>query len=174
MPFAVTLCLDQASAEWVVAMWRTLADHAIDSDRMRLGYEPHVTLGIYADEAPVARLSEAVHRLGAVWRDLPVTLAGIGCFPGVASILWAAPIVMADLADRHGVLQAALPDVPVHTHYRRGSWVPHVTLTGGLADPGPALAVLAGCWQPISGTLQRVDLVKFRPVTRLIFYTSPP
>ena len=171
MPFAITLCLDPASAGVVEAMWRRLAELRIDLDRTLLGYDPHVTLGIYPDETPVEALSGAVEHLGAVWPAVPVALAGIGSFPGVTSILWAAPVVTPDLLDRHLALQAALPGIPVHPHYRAGSWVPHITLTGALGDPGPALAALTACWQPLSGFLCRLELVKFRPVTRLRSWT---
>jgi len=52
----------------------------------------------------------------------------------------------------------------VDPHYRSNAWVPHVTVSGTLADPTRALAALLPLWQPLSGILDRVELVRFRPV----------
>ncbi len=43
-------------------------------------------------------------------------------------------------------------------------WVPHVTLSGFLPDPGLALTTLLSVWQPLTGLLDQVDLLRFRPV----------
>ena len=167
MPLAVTLRLDTAGAAPVEAMWCLLAERDIDHDRHRLGYGPHVTLAIYPDATPVEPVAVALERLAATWDALPVTLAGFGVFPGPPSILWAAPVVTPELLERHAALQAALPAVSVHPHYQPGAWVPHVTLSGPLSDPGRALAVLTPGWNSISGHLSRLELLRFRPVELL-------
>jgi 2'-5' RNA ligase len=167
MPLAVTLCFDSASAVLLENLWGTLAAQNIDSDRHQLGYAPHVTLAIYPDETSDEEVAAALALVAPTWTALPVTLAGFGIFPGATSILWAAPVVTAELLDRHMALQAALPDFLVHPHYRPGSWVPHVTLSGVLRDPAQALAALMPLWQPVSGLLSRLELVRFRPVKLL-------
>lgn len=164
MPLAVTLCLDSASAARVEEWWEVLAARNIDADRKGLGYAPHVTLGIYPDDTEADQVAAALPRIAPIWSPLPVALAGFGVFPGDNSVLWAAPVATAELLDLHRALQAALPDLPVHPHYRAGSWMPHVTLSGGLRDPGRALAALTPLWSPVSGFLSRVELVRFRPV----------
>lgn len=176
MPLAVTLRLDPAGAAPLEAMWRKLAERDIDHDRHRLGYGPHVTLAIYPDETPVAPISAALEQLAPTWNALPVTLAGLGIFPGANSILWAVPVVTPELLDRQEALQSALPDLAVHPHYRPGAWVPHVTLSGPLSDVGRALAVLTPAWQPIAGQLSHLELLRFRPVELLgshILRTAP-
>lgn len=164
MPFAITLRFDAATTPVVEAMWQLLAASGIDRDRHDLGYAPHVTLAVYADDAPVGVLRDALEDAGKTWAALPVTLAGLGIFPGSAAILWAAPVVTTSLLARHAALHAALPGLLPHPHYRPDAWVPHVTLSGGLADPAAALAVLLPLWRPVTGLLDRVDLVRFRPV----------
>lgn len=74
------------------------------------------------------------------------------------------------LLARHAQVQAALPEVQTHAHYRLGAWVPHVTLSGALDNPGAALSVLLSIWQPLDGLLVRLELVRFRPVTVLQSY----
>jgi hypothetical protein len=164
MPFAVTLRLDPVSAALVENLWRTLAATCIDTDRQDLGYAAHITLAIYPDDVSADALLAALKPITACWHAPPVTLSGIGVFPGASSILWAAPVVTHDLLGLHASLSDALPDLPVHPHYRRQAWVPHVTLTGPLPDPEPARSVLQQHWRPVSGFLVQADLVRFRPV----------
>lgn len=164
MPFAITLRLDPASADRIDNLWHVLATKGLDTDRHNLGYPAHITLAIYPDDTPADRLHAAFTHATASWQTLPVTLGGIGIFPGASSILWAVPVVTRDLLARHASLAKALPDLPVHPHYRPESWIPHVTLTGPLPDPAPALETLLAHWQPVIGTLVRADLVRFRPV----------
>ena len=173
MPFAITLRFNSSSASALEEMWQALSIAGIDSDRVQLGYAPHVTLAIYPDDTPILRLQAALEQVGRDWDALPVTLSGFGTFPGSSSVLWAAPIVTPSLLARHSAMQAALPDLLVHAHYRVGSWVPHVTLASALNDPGRALSVLLPLWRPIRGFLNQLDLVRFRPVEVLQSYPLP-
>ncbi len=68
-------------------------------------------------------------------------------------------------------MHAALPGLTPHAHYRPDAWMPHVTLSGALADPAAALALLLPLWRPVTGRLDRVDLVRFRPVD--VLYSRP-
>ena len=164
MPLAITLCLDPINSISIEAMWRKLAADGIDADRDQLGYAPHITLAIYPDETPIHRLSTALEETCRTWEALPIRLSGLGAFPGDGAVLWAVPVVTAELLARHRAIQAALPDLDVHAHYRPGVWVPHVTLSGTLRDPATALVALLSNWKPITGFLDRVDLLRFRPV----------
>ena len=164
MPLAITLCFDPVSASAIKDMWKTLADDGIDADRHRVGYAPHITLAVYPDDAPVERIWTAVEAVAADWRALPIAVSGFGIFPGPPPVLWAAPLVTRELLSRHIAVQAALSGLPAHAHYLPDAWVPHVTLSDGLSDPGRALTVLMKRWRPIRGTLHRLDLLRFRPV----------
>ena len=164
MPFAITLRFDPASSSRIEDLWHVLAAEDIDTDRHDLGYAAHITLAIYPDGTAEDRLHTACTHVAESWRHHAVTLGGIGVFPGVSSILWAFPVVTRDLLALHASLVGALPDLPVHPHYRPGAWIPHVTLTGALPDPSAALKSLLAHWHPITGELSQVDLVRFRPV----------
>lgn len=170
MPLAITLRLDPISAVPIEAMWRKLAASGIDADRYQLGYAPHITLAIYPDETPLKRLHTALEDTSRNWEALPICLSGLGAFPGNGTILWAVPVVTRELLARHQAIQTALPDLKVDAHYRPGAWVPHVTLSGALPNPGPALMALLSSWEPTTGFLERVELVRFRPVE--VLYSS--
>ncbi|CAA9226745.1 MAG: hypothetical protein AVDCRST_MAG04-906 [uncultured Acetobacteraceae bacterium] len=167
MPLAMTLLLDDAAAVPIRAMWRALAEGGVDDDCLRLGYPPHLTLAVWPEEAPVGPLAAAVERFGAEWDAMPVALAGFGVFPGAPAVLWAAPVVTGALLARHAALVAAVPDTPCHPHYQPGRWMPHVTL-GQTDAPGRGLEVLAPLWREARpGRLDRLELVRFRPVSVL-------
>jgi 2'-5' RNA ligase len=174
MPLAITLCFDPASASAIETMWQALATKGIDTDRHGLGYTPHITLAIYPDDTPVGPLAAATTQVTRNWESIPVTLSGLGIFPGPKAVLWAIPVVTATLLARHAALQSALPELSVNPHYRTDAWVPHVTLSGGLDNPAPALTTLLPMWRPITGRLNRVDLLRFRPVDILQTHALPP
>jgi 2'-5' RNA ligase len=167
MPFAVTLRLDSATDTAIQALWNKLAAGKIDRERRDLGYGAHITLGIYPDQIPSERLCELVEFATASWNALPIVLSGFGVFPGVSSIVWIAPAPSSALIVLHGEMHAALEGNSQHPHYRPGAWTPHITLTGPLMDPASALGALTPLWQPLTGVLDRVELVHFRPVTTL-------
>lgn len=167
MPYAVTLCLDSAGAAPIEAMWHALGDAGIDSDRRDLGYAPHITLAVYADDVPVDTLRAALQGLAHHSSALRVRFVGLGKFTSPAAILWAAPVTTAALLDYQAALQAALPTLQPLPHYRVTEWVPHVTLSGALRDPAAAVAALLPQWRPIDALLNRLELVRFRPVNIL-------
>jgi 2'-5' RNA ligase len=164
MPFAITLRLDPVSATTIEDMWLVLAGAGIDTDRRDLGYAPHITLGIYPEDTEARLLRTALRQVAADQRAIPITLSGIGVFPGPTSVLWAAPVVTPGLLAWHAAIHAALPGLTMHPHYRPGAWVPHVTLSGAVRDAGRALSALLAGWRPIDGMLDRAELVRFRPV----------
>ncbi len=167
MPYAITLRLDSLSAPSIETMWRDLIAAGFDAKGPRIAYPPHVTLAIFPEETPAEPLVACVERRATEWTALPFRLSGFGFFPGPSPILWAAPVVTAALLARHAELHAALPDLEADPHYRPGAWVPHITLATTPADPGAALSALLSGWQPASGWLDRMELVRFPPVAVL-------
>ena len=118
-------------------------------------------------------LRAALEQVTRHWEALPITLSGFGIFPEPSAILWAAPVVTPVLLGRHAEIEIALPELQAHPYYRPNAWVPHITLSGALRDPGRALAAVLPIWRPLTGLLDRVDLVRFRPVDVLQSYVLP-
>lgn len=169
MPYAVTLRLDEAASARVAAMWHAVAEQTGEDGALRLGYAPHLTLAVLPDTVPVEAIEEAAFRLSSRWDPLPFTLAGLGLFPGVPLVIWALPVVTESMLARHAALHAALGSLPVHPHYHPGAWVPHVTLSQEGGSPASRIldAALAAWEGPIRGRLDRIELVRFRPVAVL-------
>jgi len=169
MPYAVTLRLDSTAAAAVEHLWHVLADQAGADLALQLGYQPHITLAVLPDSVLAPAIESVVGWLAAAWRALPLTLAGLAVFPGEAPVLWAAPVPSERLLQWHRQLHAAIAGYPVHPHYHPDKWVPHLTLAKEARVPAERLlAVALSAWDgPIHGTLDRLDLVRFRPVSVL-------
>jgi 2'-5' RNA ligase len=168
MPYAVTLPLDANAADHIRQMWRALAEQAGADDAIRLGYVPHISLVVLPDEAPIPDVEETVSRAVEGWTTLSMVLAGFGIFPGIPPVIWAAPVVTAGLLACHASLCADLMPFGIHPHYRPEYWVPHVTLSQEGPSSARAIEILTSIWdRPVTAHLQRVELVRFRPVTVL-------
>lgn len=158
MPLAITLRVD-ASCAGRVAMMQAAIGTAPD-------YPPHITLAMVPDEGLVPAALAAAEAL-AVRPLLSVSLCAIGRFPGPAGALFLAPVPTAALLDIQAAAIAFLPASALHPHYRVGAWMPHVTLAKEIAQPAAALRALDLAALPMAGLLDRVDVVRFRPVTVL-------
>ncbi len=137
-----------------------------------LGYGAHITLAVY-DEMDGRAGQEAIASLIEDTAAIPLRCAGFGIFPGPPCCLWLVPVVTPRLADLQAGLIAALPTG--HPHYSDG-WIPHLTLADDLPDTAAAAAavrLLGPAALPISGTLHRIDIVRFRPV-EIVWSTALP
>ena len=164
MGYAITLRLDANATGMIEGMWHALASRGVSDEALRLRYPPHLTLAVLTDSANPERLRAAAQHYGATWPALPTTLASLGCFPGTPSTIFLAPVVIPDLLARHAALLTSLAGEPVDPHYHIDRFVPHVTLASDLPDPAAAVAALQPLPLPIAGLLERVDVVRFRPV----------
>jgi 2'-5' RNA ligase len=171
VPLAVTLRVDDRAAERLEAL-RLAARDATDPPHH--GYPPHLTLAVVPEDT-VAAAEATLRRLSDGWDRLPLRIAGLGAFPAPVPVLWAAPVVTAELLARQEALCNALAGVPIDPHYRPGAWVPHVTLRqGGTAPMAEALDRVLSLWDdPIAGWLDRVELVAFPPVRVLLGRALP-
>jgi 2'-5' RNA ligase len=155
MSVAIVLRLDQAAVSLIDAMAEALPDR-----RTGTRHSPHIKLAVYDDHINVNNLDRAMVTVTTNWKRVPITLAGVGVFPGEPATLWLAVPPTAALMAYHATLHEGLVDPATNPHYRVGSWVPHVVVrrTEFLGD---AVEVLACCRTgSISGTLDFLDIVQ--------------
>ena len=164
MAYAVTLRLDDAASSGIENLWRQLADAGVSSSMTTLGYRPHLTLAV-SEAADVATVVAALDRFADSTEAQPLRFVGLGAFLAPARVLWAAPAVNRALLDLHESLHRALA-WPRHPHYMPGQWVPHCTLAEDLSPDAFARGarLMADHWEPVPAMLDRIDLVRFRPV----------
>ena len=128
---------------------------------------PHVSLAVYEafDPEPLARMLE---QFTEGRRALAVKLSSIGLFPGPLSVLFAAPVVSADLLSIHQDFHeaAAFAEAACWPYYLPGNWVPHVML-GERLNPGEAAAAVTSAidlFRPVVASLHGISLVRFPQV----------
>ncbi len=171
MAYAITLRLDATAAVLIEAMWQTLASCGVSREALDLGYPPHITLTVFDADAKAERLLAAARDFATHWREVPATFASLGLFQGTPATLFLAPIATPGLLERHSALLTSLAGEPVDPHYRRGQFVPHVTLASDVTNPAAAIAALNRLALPITAVLNRLDVVRFRPVEVLASHT---
>lgn len=164
MPYAITLRFDEATAPPVTAMWRGLAARGASDDAARLGYAPHITLAVLPDTADTARLLDAASDLARQAGPLDLSFPGVGFFPGTPAVMFLAPAPTRALLAWHDALLTRLAGETIDPHYQPGHWVPHVTLAKDLTHPAAAFAVLDPWPLPVAARLDRLEVVRFRPV----------
>ncbi|QWW69740.1 2'-5' RNA ligase family protein [Rhizobium sp. WYJ-E13] len=171
MPFAVYLELDPystAELQPIVEHVERISPNA--RTPRRLNIEPHISLAVYdgLDPEPLFR---ALDRFSDGMRAPVVRLSSVGLFPGPAPVLFAAPVVSAELLALHRDFHAAVDSAGAACwpYYLPGNWVPHVTLGEQLTpeEAGAAISGAMGLWQPMSASLHRISLVAFHPVELL-------
>ncbi|MGK9171511.1 2'-5' RNA ligase family protein [Inquilinus limosus] len=168
MPFAVHLDLDPLSAAALAPLIEAV--ERADCDAMtppRAEVTPHVTLGVYERLVPAAA-AVSLQRFADGQAALGIQLASLGLFPGPPAVLFAAPVISAELLALHRAYhQATWAAGPrCWAHYLPGAWVPHVTLGEGLRPATVPLAVgnAIAAWQPRPAVLNKISLVRFHPV----------
>src|SRR5215470_6293154 len=164
MPFAIELGLDGESAGPVRSLWRRLAEAGIrymaDS-----GAEPHVSVAIW-DDLRVERAAIEVAALVTQTAPVPLSFTQVRTFG--AEVVYLAVAPSARLVDLHARVQARIGPLGdgAWEHYAPGAWIPHCTLAMDL-DTGTAataLALATGFALPLTGRLDRMAIVEFRPV----------
>ena len=168
MPFAVRLDLDPPSgsalAPLIDAVERADAD-AMTPRRARVA--PHLSLAVYDRLVPAA-VTVSLQRFAERQPTLAIQLASLGLFPGPPAVLFAAPVVSAELLVLHRAYhQATWASGPrCWAHYLPEAWVPHVTIGEDLrlATVPTALRNAIAAWRPRPAVLHRISLVRFHPV----------
>ena len=167
MPFAVELDLDDAAAERVLALCRSLEDELGIATINSLGARPHVSLAVY-DAFPAAEGAAELAAFAASIEPMPIAIASLGCFPA-SGVVFLAPVMTAELLALHRGYHGAMAHrgAACWEHYRPGHWVPHVTIAMDLdaATMTRAAERLAASWEALPARLVSLGLIEFRPVT---------
>jgi 2'-5' RNA ligase len=171
LPYAVTLDLDQHSAVALAPLIEAVerADPQAMTPR-RAGIAPHISLAVYERVAPEA-MAAGLERFAERRTACAIQLASLGVFPGPPAVVFAAPVVTADLLSLHRAYhQASWAAGPsCLSHYLPQAWVPHITIGEGLRPDAVATALgsaIAG-WHALPAVLNRLSLVRFHPVELL-------
>jgi 2'-5' RNA ligase len=164
--YAVELSFDPRTDAIVRRVWDELARESVNDFMAGFGVHPHVSLAVFdellVDEAD-PEIADLAHRLV----PMPVVMSSIGVFSGSGGVVFFGVVVTDELLTAHAELHRRLHPLSrgAWAIYERSEWVPHCTLTKDMpADRiSRAIEIARRAPLPLRGTLDRVNLVKFRP-----------
>jgi 2'-5' RNA ligase len=165
--YAVELSFDPRTEAAVRRVWDDLAREGVNDFMSGFGSHPHISLAVF-DDLVVADADREIAEFARRLTPVPVVLSSIGVFAGNAGVVFFGAVVTDELLAAHQELHRRLHPVARGTWsiYERSEWVPHCTLTQDMpVDRIPrAVEIARRATLPLRGTLERVSLVKFRPV----------
>jgi 2'-5' RNA ligase len=147
-------------------VWDELAREQVSDFMAGFGVHPHVSLAVF-DELSVDRADPEIADLARRLVPMPVVLSTVGIFAGNGGVVFFGVVVTDELLAAHAELHRRLHPLSrgAWAIYERSEWVPHCTLTNEMPpDRIPrAIEIARRAPLPLRGTLDRVNLVKFRP-----------
>ncbi|MBI1734224.1 MAG: 2'-5' RNA ligase family protein [Candidatus Rokubacteria bacterium] len=170
MPYALELELDGGAGAAVRDLWRALSEVGV-TWMAQSGAAPHVSLAIW-ETIDRPRFEVELARFAAETGPIGISFDGVGTFPGGTVFLRPTPNRALDALQRHVHARFAALGAGPWDYYLPETWIPHCTLAMDV-PPGrvsEALAVAADAPLPITGRLEFVGIVEFRPVRVLARY----
>jgi 2'-5' RNA ligase len=169
MPIALVFASTNDTNLPIRRLWDDLGRYEDPPSMEALNYLPHITLAVY-DRLDVEQAYAALDAVAAYHpAAVRLTFTRVRHFDGLPLVLWAAPEPDAALADAHALVHELIDPALCRPHYRPGAWVPHCTVATGVPDErrDEALAFAGGPIAPFSVLFDRLDCVRFPPVTLL-------
>ena len=160
MPYTIELQLNRAAETKFLKFWDILRDEKISDLLYSLNYRPHLTLAMYR-EIDVDRTIAKLEKFVAGETSIPIN------FPHITvstNSIFSQPSENAALRKFHTRFERKLGRSfrPIDL---AGSWMPHCSI--GMELPadriGHALDKMLAQWAPISGSVDHIALIKFRP-----------
>ncbi len=166
VPHALNLTLDATCQPKIERLYARLLRLEVPEQDLVTQYGPCVTLLVLADRVQPRTIRTLLEWKLSTLAALPVTFAEPCVVPGMSPTLSLRVVVTEALLELHNALYNELPEEEVHIHYRPAYWQPLLKLSNVRdGHAGDRLAVaLAAKWQPISGTLDGLEVMQYPPV----------
>ena len=169
--YVIEAFFDPATDAAIRTVWRALGERGIASPGDDPVARPHLTLGVYGALDPVnAAAPLAALAAGPV---IPLTFASLGLFPPSVreTVVFAAPIVTAELLALHLRVRSLLAECASDPapYFAPDQFVPHCTLTQDCPPTRIAevLDICQGLPLPLTGQIAAVGLVATDPLREL-------
>lgn len=170
MPFAIELYFDEAADAAVRHIWQAIAAAGIRSPMLEAGYQPHISLAVYDNDAlDLAGLKQTLNSFVATLPPFFVDLANIGLFPTNEGVIFLGATVTQKLQQVHAGFHAAFIEFArdLRPYYQVNHWVPHCTLAYGFSCDEIA-TILPLCWQtplPLHAQMCQIGIAQVSPVS---------
>jgi 2'-5' RNA ligase len=168
MRYAIELMLDDPPTRVLRSVKRRLAA-TLDVPAPPVSADPHVTLGV-CDTLDVERCQAVLADL-ALEPPLPCRFDSLGIFAANPTVLFAAPVVTAELLALHATFHERFRPIATgqSAFYLPGRWVPHCTLAERVPPDliADAVAIARTLPLPITGHVAGLRIVDI-PAARII------
>lgn len=170
MPFAALAYVDDALAQRVGDIWKTLADRGVSRTPTAFGARPHLTLGV-CDELDLGVYAPILQTLAEETLRFPIVLASFGVLLQEPSIVFLSPVVSARLLQMHKQFWLGFQvfaQKPVDS-FRPDAWAPRCDLAADLHPDhvGRALDACRRFSLPLQGKITELGVVSLSPVKPL-------
>jgi len=163
MAFSVQLLFDAEAEAAVRMVWRWLAGAGIPPAIDKPGSRPHVSLAV-CEERPRDGIEIALAAFALARPPFPLSLAGVGTFPGDEAVVYLDVARSPALLEAHAALRRLVEPYlaqPRH-YYDPDVWHPHCTLAYRLAgdEMGRAVALCERALPRLAAEAREVGLVE--------------
>jgi 2'-5' RNA ligase len=166
MAFAIELFFDARLDALIRRVWRDLADDGVPCPLEAIAARPHITMAV----AEVLEWSAFIGELQAfapTCAPLPLRLGHVGTFPSDEGVVFFGVAPTSPLLALHERVWSSFGAHAqrVRDHYAPRTWIPHCTLTYGVArkDLALALHIASRAPLPLDGTVGQIALVDVTP-----------
>ncbi|OCW59567.1 2'-5' RNA ligase family protein [Hoeflea olei] len=172
VPLAITARLDANLSAQVDRLCGQPALRPPDVEE-RLDYPAHITLAVLEEGASVERVLFKLSFACLETERVAVRISHVGAFPGSPAHLFLAPVATQSLLALHQRLSKAVSAEPVHPHYLRDAWVPHITLATCNGQPDAAFGAAMRQFEDYRGHIIGIELVRFPPPRIVAHFPLP-
>lgn len=166
VPYAFNLTLDPEASFAVERIHARLAALGVLEHDLVTQYGPCLTLLVVSDRVHPKTIADVLAWKLPSMGALPVDLIEPCIIMGVPPTLSLRAGPTDRLLSLHDAIYSELPEEEVHLHYRPAYWQPHLKLAnvhGERAKGEMLVARLATEWRPMSGILDRLEVMHYPP-----------
>ena len=173
MQTVLQLTFDKETDALFRSLWQAVKDAGLPNPMLDKPATPHITLS-FGNNTDVDGLAKELSQTLKNRTSLELTFASLATFANEKGVIFAAPVVTAELLGLHRQTQACVLRHADSTknHSEVDRWVPHCTLTMNLtpAEVVEGFKLFKGLQLPVHARGTYVRLLEFPSLTELAFW----